>query len=196
MAIPASRERALGSRACRAALPAARSRRASSSPPASSSSEVLQSAARRLSAALEIPDCDIYRLEEGERLVCLASTVDGVFDASWVGQELRLDDWPCDRLAVETRRAVTVSSLDDPRLGEAEREEHAPLRPAQLHRAALDGPRQGHRPGRPARPRRARVHEPRRSPPPKRSASWWPWPSSTPNSTRRSSTSTWATCAP
>ena len=34
---------------------------------------VLQSAAQRLSAALEIPDCDIYRLEGGERLVCLAS---------------------------------------------------------------------------------------------------------------------------
>jgi diguanylate cyclase (GGDEF)-like protein/excisionase family DNA binding protein len=85
--------------------------------------EVLQSAARRLSAALEIPDCDIYQLESGGRMVCLASTVEGVYDASWVGQEFRLDDWPCDRVAVETRSSVTVSSLDDPRLSEAERED-------------------------------------------------------------------------
>ena len=34
---------------------------------------------------------------------------------------VRLYDWPCDRLALETRRAVTVASLDDPRLSEAER---------------------------------------------------------------------------
>jgi len=84
------------------------------------STEVLHSAARRLTAALEIPDCDIYRLDAGERLVCLASTVDGELDATWVGQELHLADWPCKRLAVETRRAVTVASLADPRLGEAE----------------------------------------------------------------------------
>ncbi len=56
-----------------------------------------------------------------ERLVCLASSVAGVYDASWVGQEFRLADRPCDRLAVETRRAVTVTSLDDPRLSEEER---------------------------------------------------------------------------
>ena len=84
--------------------------------------EVLQSAARRLSAVLQIPDCDIYRLEGAERLVCIASTADGVFDASWVGQEVTLQDWPCKRLALDTGRAVTVSSLADPRLGAAERE--------------------------------------------------------------------------
>ena len=85
--------------------------------------EVLQSAARRLSSILQIPDCDIYRLEGGGRMVCLASSVGSVYDASWVGREFRLDDWPCNRLAVETRGAVTVRSLDDPRLSEAEREE-------------------------------------------------------------------------
>jgi len=85
--------------------------------------EVLQSAARRLSAALEILDCDIYRLEGDERLVCVASALDGVYDATWVGRELRLDEWPCERLALETRRAVTVRSLGDPRLSEAERKE-------------------------------------------------------------------------
>ena len=85
--------------------------------------EVLQSAARRLSAALDTPDCDIYRQEDDERMVCVASSADGVFNESWVGQEFRLEDWPCDRLAVESRRAVTVRNLDDPRLSQAEREE-------------------------------------------------------------------------
>ena len=83
--------------------------------------EVLQSAARRLSAALRIRDCDIYRLEADGRLVCLASTLNGAYDANWVGQKLRLEDWPCKRRAVETGRAVTVSSRHDPRLSEVER---------------------------------------------------------------------------
>jgi diguanylate cyclase (GGDEF)-like protein/excisionase family DNA binding protein len=84
--------------------------------------EVLQAAARRLSATLGLRACDIYRLEDGERLVCLASTINGAHDDSWIGQEIRLQDWPCKRLAVETRHAVAVGSLDDPRLGAVERE--------------------------------------------------------------------------
>ena len=85
--------------------------------------EVLQLAARRLSAVLQIPDCDIYRLAGDDRMVCLASALGGVVDASWVGQEVRVSDWPCERLALETGRVVTVASLDDPRLREAERKE-------------------------------------------------------------------------
>jgi diguanylate cyclase (GGDEF)-like protein/excisionase family DNA binding protein len=83
--------------------------------------EVLQSAARRLSAALQIRDCDIYRVEADGRFVCVASTFGGVYDASWVGQEFCLADRPCDLLALETRSAVVVRGLDDPRLGEAGR---------------------------------------------------------------------------
>jgi diguanylate cyclase (GGDEF)-like protein/excisionase family DNA binding protein len=85
-------------------------------------SEVLQSAARRLSAALQIRDCDIYRVEADGHVVCVASTFSGVYDASWVGREFQLADRPCDRLALETRSAVIVQSLDDPRLGEEGRE--------------------------------------------------------------------------
>jgi diguanylate cyclase (GGDEF)-like protein/excisionase family DNA binding protein len=85
--------------------------------------EVLQSAARRLSSVLLIPDCDIYRLEGDERLVCLASSAGGLYDASWAGREVRLVEWPCKRLAVETQRAVTIATLDDPRLSDVERED-------------------------------------------------------------------------
>jgi diguanylate cyclase (GGDEF)-like protein/excisionase family DNA binding protein len=88
--------------------------------------EVLQSAARRLTATLGIPDCDIYRLEEGDRMVCLASAFYGAYDGSWVGKEIRLADWSLDRAAVETGRAQTASSLDDPRLSESERAAMAP----------------------------------------------------------------------
>ncbi|MGZ4200229.1 MAG: HD domain-containing phosphohydrolase, partial [Thermoleophilia bacterium] len=85
--------------------------------------EILQSAAQRLGDALEIPDADIYRIEGEGRMVCMASAVNRVYDGSWVGHEVSLDDWPCGRLAIESRRAVTVRSLDDPRLSDIERHE-------------------------------------------------------------------------
>ncbi len=83
--------------------------------------EVLHAAALRLTAALQIPDCDIYRLDGDERIVCLASTTDGTSDDSWVSQEVPLADWPIEKLALEGRRPVAVASLGDPRLSEAER---------------------------------------------------------------------------
>jgi diguanylate cyclase (GGDEF)-like protein/excisionase family DNA binding protein len=83
--------------------------------------EILELAARRLSAALAIPDCDIYRVEGDGRLTCLASTLDGVHDTSWVGHELDLDDWPSERLAILLRRAVAVERLDHPALNETVR---------------------------------------------------------------------------
>ena len=117
--------------------------------------EVLQSAARRLSAALDIPDCDIYRFGDDGHLVCLASSAAGVFDESWAGRELYLDEWPCYRVALETRRAVSLASLDDPRLERDRTRRDAPLRAVQFDHPAPDRPRQGHRPGRPPRPHRA-----------------------------------------
>src|ERR1035437_10673402 len=41
--------------------------------------EVLQSAARRLTATLKIPDCDIYRLDGDGRMICVASTLESVY---------------------------------------------------------------------------------------------------------------------
>ena len=83
--------------------------------------EVLQSAARRLSLTLEIPDCDIYRLVGDDRLFCVAASANGVFDASWTGREFALDEWRSNRLAIETRGAVTFRDADDPRLTATQR---------------------------------------------------------------------------
>jgi diguanylate cyclase (GGDEF)-like protein/excisionase family DNA binding protein len=82
---------------------------------------VLQSAARRLTVTLGIPDCDIYRLEDDGNMVCVASAFDGAYDGGWVGTQIHLCEWGLDRLAVETGRAQTVNSLDDPRLSDTER---------------------------------------------------------------------------
>lgn len=83
--------------------------------------EVLLAAARRLNEVLRIPDCDIYRLVEGERLVCLVSTTNGVCDDTWLDREFPLADWGSGRLALEMRRAVPVGRLDDPRLSARQR---------------------------------------------------------------------------
>ena len=100
--------------------------------------EVLQSAARHVGAALQIPDCDIYRLEGEGRLVCLASHVDGVLDESWAGREIRL----C-RVALRTarRRDAPRRHRGQSRRSAAQRDRtrgYGLLQPAQLPRAAPD----------------------------------------------------------
>ncbi len=85
--------------------------------------EVLQSAARRLSAALDIPDCDIYRLEGDERLVCLASTIDGVLDAPGSATSSHSTTGPATGSPSRRAAPVAVASLDDPRLSEVERDD-------------------------------------------------------------------------
>jgi diguanylate cyclase (GGDEF)-like protein/excisionase family DNA binding protein len=82
---------------------------------------VLQSAARRLGSALDIPDCDFYRLEGDDTLVCVASSTKGRFDGVWAGREFSLREWNSARLAIDERRAVAFDSLDDPRLDDNER---------------------------------------------------------------------------
>ena len=84
--------------------------------------DVLQSAARRLGSALDIPDCDFYELDGPDRVVCVASSSKGCFDDSWTGRSFSLDEVPSARLAVRERRAVAFDSLDDPRLNDRERE--------------------------------------------------------------------------
>ena len=84
--------------------------------------DVLQSAARRLGSALDIPDCDFYEFDGPDTVVCVASSSKGCFDDVWTGRVFSLDDFPSARLAVQERRAVAFDSLDDPRLNDRERE--------------------------------------------------------------------------
>ena len=84
--------------------------------------EILQSAARRLCVALEIPDCDIYRLEGNRHMVCLASSLGGARDSSWVGYQIDRHAFPSDWVAMESRRPLTTANLADQHLSDAERE--------------------------------------------------------------------------
>jgi diguanylate cyclase (GGDEF)-like protein/excisionase family DNA binding protein len=83
--------------------------------------EVLQSAANRLGAALDIPDCDFYELDGPDRIVCVASGSRGRFEDHWKGRVFPLDEFPSARRAIDERRAIAFDSLDDPRLSEQER---------------------------------------------------------------------------
>ena len=82
---------------------------------------VLQSAARRLGSALDIPDCDFYRLD-GDLLVCVASSSKGRFDDAWTGRTFPMSEWQSARIAIEERRAIAFDSIEDPRLTDGERE--------------------------------------------------------------------------
>ena len=84
--------------------------------------EVLQSAAQRLSALLQIPDCNIYRLVGEDTLACVAASADGVLDESWAGRKFVLNEWTSNRCAIETCRAVAFDSVADPRFTKLEQD--------------------------------------------------------------------------
>jgi serine phosphatase RsbU (regulator of sigma subunit) len=69
--------------------------------------------------------CDIYAVDLQEGLIrTLVSYDDGGFDQSgeWAGREYAVDDFATTAMAIRSRRPVLVSSLDDPRLNDTERE--------------------------------------------------------------------------
>ena len=81
------------------------------------------SIALRLSAAADLPDCDIYRLTEGGSLRCLASVHDGAPCPDYLGLRPEEDVWAVDGKAVLIREPVLIASPADPRLAPAERED-------------------------------------------------------------------------
>ena len=84
--------------------------------------DIAERAAARLREAVGCADCDIWWAEEGY-LRCLASVdADGV-DESVRGRILRLDHYPSTRQALEDREILVISSLDDGRLTDYERED-------------------------------------------------------------------------
>ena len=81
------------------------------------------SIALRLSDAVGLPDCDIYRLTDGGSLVCLASVYDDAPCPDYLGLRPEQDVWAVDGKAVFTKEPVFIASPADPRLGAAERED-------------------------------------------------------------------------
>jgi diguanylate cyclase (GGDEF)-like protein len=81
------------------------------------------STALRLSAAADLPDCDIYRLTEGGGLICLASVYDGAPCPDHLGSRPEEDVWAVDGKAVLSKEPVLICSPADPRLAPAERED-------------------------------------------------------------------------
>jgi serine phosphatase RsbU (regulator of sigma subunit)/transcriptional regulator with GAF, ATPase, and Fis domain len=88
--------------------------------------ELLRAVVERLVRALRMDICDVYEVDQDAGcLRLLVSYEDGAFDAGeWVGHEVSLGDYASSSLAVTSLRPVFITSPDDPRLSEAERDEY------------------------------------------------------------------------
>ncbi len=148
---------------------------------ASNPEKLWSSMALRLSELVDLPDCDVYRLMDDGRLVCLASVYDDEPCPELRGAlHQEQDVWASTGEAVRTREPVFIPSPADPRLGAVEREDmRAWRRAGDADRAARRQGR-GDRPGRDQRdPQRAARSRLSRSPPSSRSAGSSPWRSTT-----------------
>ena len=87
--------------------------------------EILRAVALRLITVLDMDNCDIYEVDgEAGVLRALVSWENGEFDTTdWIGREFALDYFASSELAITRRRPVIITSPDDPRLNEVEREE-------------------------------------------------------------------------
>ncbi len=85
--------------------------------------DIAERAAARLRVAVDCADCDIWWSEEGY-LRCLASVDEGGVDESVRGHVLRLDHYPSMRRALQERELLVVTSLDDERLTDHERQDY------------------------------------------------------------------------
>ena len=86
--------------------------------------EVLEAVVTRLIDVLDMHACDIFEVDiEAGVMRNLVSYDDGEFDSSdWLGREYPIDFFATSALAIHSRRPVTVTSIDDPRLNYAERD--------------------------------------------------------------------------
>ncbi len=86
--------------------------------------DIAERAATRLRLAADCTDCDIWWLEEGY-LRCLASVDGGGVDVSVRGNILTLANYPSTNQAIQDREILVISTLDDDRLTDFEREDFA-----------------------------------------------------------------------
>lgn len=83
---------------------------------------VLDSACRRICELLDATGGEIWARCDEQQVECLASWANGAFVPEWVGRRYPSGHWAATSLAIDSGETVTIVSLDDPRLGTAERE--------------------------------------------------------------------------
>jgi serine phosphatase RsbU (regulator of sigma subunit) len=88
--------------------------------------DVLRAMVERLVEALRMDDCDVYEVDQDVGcLRLLVSYENGAFDeGEWTGHEVPLSEYASSSLAITSLHVVLVTSPDDPRLSEAERDEY------------------------------------------------------------------------
>ncbi len=82
---------------------------------------LLDSACRRICELLEATGGEIWASRDEQQVECLASWANGGFVEEWVGRRYPLDHWSASSLAMDAGETLVIVSLDDPRLGAAER---------------------------------------------------------------------------
>ena len=82
---------------------------------------MLDSACRRICELLDATGGEIWARCEGQQVECLASWAGGAFVEEWVGRRYPADHWTATSLAMDSGETVAIASIDDPRLGDAER---------------------------------------------------------------------------
>ncbi len=86
--------------------------------------EVLEAVATRLVGALDMRACEIYEVDVEASLIRNLVTYDTAArdQGEWVGKQYDLDYFATTAMAVRSRRPLLVTSLEDPRLNEVERD--------------------------------------------------------------------------
>ena len=86
--------------------------------------EVLEAVVARLLDALGMHACDVYEVDQDAGVLRVLVSFDDLEfdDDAWAGHEVPLDYFAASALAISSRRPVLITSLDDPRLNEPERD--------------------------------------------------------------------------
>ena len=83
--------------------------------------DTLAKVGRRLSAAVDVPHCDIELVRDDGTTYRLMSVAHGAVQPARIGASLDLSEHPSRLRALETREPVVVASIDDPRLTDESR---------------------------------------------------------------------------